>query len=712
MRIKSVEISGFRAFTDSMTFDLDGDIVLFVGVNGQGKTSLFDAIHWAITGQVARLANPKSIVSLYSDSGEARVQVTLVSQCDSTLVLTRRSDGEKESFYVTDGIEGFHGDHAEVELLRRLWPTGLTATDPKEALNSALERGVYLQQDVLTDFLTADTDQDRFNAIGELMGTGRATELQVYLERARLTWSRITNEKASEADTIGRHLQTLESQLGEMSDTGPTIALDPSEWTAWWSRAVRLGISRIEVPRLDSSDAQAALDVAMAQLQAVELSHERRRVRIQELEASLQQLPSEQIDLKKLRRAVEDAELALKDTQERLREAEQSAAEIRRRQLERGSEQQDLLVLAEVALRHLGDHCPVCQQTYEYEVTRERLQNLIRAASSETDLEPDGLPDIPAMSELVRSAEYEVSTAVATFEDAQRQNRIRTSGQERIQLALRELSIESGDDSATPSTIQSALRENARTLESLKATVARGESLALSLAWVGQLARRAELEGETLRVREQLFDAQKEVQDRRTTGDLASSIIECIRDASSQLVQIELGKLDELLQRIYSAVDPHPEFRVVSLVSRMQRGRGRVLAELEDPTQSLQISTPSSYLSSSQMNVLAVSVFLALNLGIPAIPLSVAILDDPLQSLDDLNLLGLIDLLKRMRERRQLLIATHDTRFASLLERKLRPVSDGQRTIVVELAGWSRMGPAADQRDVRPDLDPIRIAAA
>ena len=82
MRIKSVDISGFRAFSGDHRFDLDGDIVLVIGVNGQGKTSLFDAIHWAITGEIFRIGHPESVVSLYSPSGEARVHVTLVSEDD------------------------------------------------------------------------------------------------------------------------------------------------------------------------------------------------------------------------------------------------------------------------------------------------------------------------------------------------------------------------------------------------------------------------------------------------------------------------------------------------------------------------------------------------------------------------------------------------------------------------------------------------------
>ena len=162
------------------------------------------------------------------------------------------------------------------------------------------------------------------------------------------------------------------------------------------------------------------------------------------------------------------------------------------------------------------------------------------------------------------------------------------------------------------------------------------------------------------RVNLELATKRSESQARLDTGEIVSSMINSLRDASSDLVEGELGRLEPLLQRIYATADPHPEFRVVRFLSRMRQGRGRVLAEVEDPLHDHRSDAPGEFLSSSQMNVLAVSVFLALNLGIPTLPLKVAILDDPLQSLDDLNLLGLIDLLKRMREMRQLMIATHD----------------------------------------------------
>ena len=83
-------------------------------------------------------------------------------------------------------------------------------------------------------------------------------------------------------------------------------------------------------------------------------------------------------------------------------------------------------------------------------------------------------------------------------------------------------------------------------------------------------------------------------------------------------------------------------------------------AVLEDPDLGIASVNPAVHLSSSQTNALALSIFLALNLGMARPPLELAILDDPLQSLDDINLLGVVDLLRRCKKRRQLVISTHD----------------------------------------------------
>jgi hypothetical protein len=81
---------------------------------------------------------------------------------------------------------------------------------------------------------------------------------------------------------------------------------------------------------------------------------------------------------------------------------------------------------------------------------------------------------------------------------------------------------------------------------------------------------------------------------------------------------------------------------------------------------------------------------------------SLTMMDDPLQSLDDVNLLGLVDTLRRTKALRRLILSTHDRRLANLLERKLRPVGDDRATRVYAFEGWTpHEGPVVVCKEIR-----------
>lgn len=199
--------------------------------------------------------------------------------------------------------------------------------------------------------------------------------------------------------------------------------------------------------------------------------------------------------------------------------------------------------------------------------------------------------------------------------------------------------------------------------------------------------------------------------ERTSTGDLGQRMLDALREAASGVVNRQINDIEPLLQRIYARIDPHPAFRNVRLRTEVRRGRGRIYTDVTDPIAKTTTAAPSALFSSSQLNALAVAVFLALNLGVPSVPLRSAILDDPLQSLDDVNLLGLIDLLRRTKDLRQLLISTHEHRFGDLLERKLRAVHPEGRTLVIEFTSWGRDGPTLHRHEAPVEERPHRIAA-
>jgi DNA repair exonuclease SbcCD ATPase subunit len=97
MRLKSITVEGFRAFSRQATIDLDADVILLQGPNGVGKTSLLDAILWALAGTIARFGERGTPISTYAREGRARVELTM-SGDGGDVVLTRATDGAGDEF--------------------------------------------------------------------------------------------------------------------------------------------------------------------------------------------------------------------------------------------------------------------------------------------------------------------------------------------------------------------------------------------------------------------------------------------------------------------------------------------------------------------------------------------------------------------------------------------------------------------------------------
>src|SRR5262245_15678059 len=97
MKVKHLEVSGFRGFAETQAFDMSADAVIIVGANGLGKTSLCDAIQWALTGKLSRIhGGDHKLVSMYSPTGQARVAVTL-GDGTREIKITRVFDGDSQS---------------------------------------------------------------------------------------------------------------------------------------------------------------------------------------------------------------------------------------------------------------------------------------------------------------------------------------------------------------------------------------------------------------------------------------------------------------------------------------------------------------------------------------------------------------------------------------------------------------------------------------
>jgi exonuclease SbcC len=137
--------------------------------------------------------------------------------------------------------------------------------------------------------------------------------------------------------------------------------------------------------------------------------------------------------------------------------------------------------------------------------------------------------------------------------------------------------------------------------------------------------------------------------------------------------QIKAFFYENLINEIYGKIDPHPSFKKVKFI-----------ATFTDTTPSLDVYVkgsendndknsliPNLYFSTAQINILSLSIFLAVALN--SKKYDCIFIDDPIQSMDSINVLSTIDLLRSIvvNSKKQIILSTHDENFHNLLKMKI-----------------------------------------
>ena len=147
----------------------------------------------------------------------------------------------------------------------------------------------------------------------------------------------------------------------------------------------------------------------------------------------------------------------------------------------------------------------------------------------------------------------------------------------------------------------------------------------------------------------------------------------------------------DLINSIYSKIDPHPSFKRVEFLPDF-RGAEKPGLNIVLKDHAGDLISPILYFSAAQLNILSLSVFLANALHAKndkGVPLDVILIDDPIQSMDSINILATIDLLRNVSVRfdKQIIISTHDENFFGLLQRKIPTEVFGSKFLQLESFG-------------------------
>ena len=167
-----------------------------------------------------------------------------------------------------------------------------------------------------------------------------------------------------------------------------------------------------------------------------------------------------------------------------------------------------------------------------------------------------------------------------------------------------------------------------------------------------------------------------------------------LKQISNQLEQsVEQYFHTDLINQLYKAIEPHPDFKDVEFDCKIpETGDKPELHVRVKNENDGSVIAPSIDFSSAQINVLSLSIFLARALNTKddkGEPVDCIFIDDPIQSMDSINVLGLIDLFRNISYRfnKQLIISTHDENFHELLKRKIPTDVFGSKYLKLETFG-------------------------
>lgn len=150
MKLKKIEIYGFKSFADKYEIPFEGGITAIVGPNGCGKSNVADCVRWVLGEQSAKLLRGSSMQDVIFNGTEKRKSM---SYCEVALVFDNR-----EKLFPTL-------DYDEVVISRKLYRSGES--------EYALNRTPCRLKDITEYLRDAGMGREGYSIIGQ----GRVDEL-------------------------------------------------------------------------------------------------------------------------------------------------------------------------------------------------------------------------------------------------------------------------------------------------------------------------------------------------------------------------------------------------------------------------------------------------------------------------------------------------------------------------------------------------------
>jgi DNA repair exonuclease SbcCD ATPase subunit len=727
MRLVGVELENFRSYGEGRVFDCSADVVILVGPNGYGKTSFFDSIGWCLFGDIRRLRGSRDAVGTeyvlnhFAEEG-AKPRVTVHMSEKDRLVSVERV---ARRLQVMEGGQNLTGSSRE-RLILELFPLGQGSVPLSiGAAQSHFYRSFLLGQDQMADFVRDTSPRDRFDALVSLLGVEIVRDFYQHEEGHLGSLQASIDELRAQELEIKQELQALREERQRLkSDPSITprgISAVVSELRKLAGQAKRFEVS-FDTEEFALGEARDALNVARQFSVEVQIAVDQAAETLAVIRDVVEKWPSVTTARRRMKERLQDRERlerSLGEVRSRFNESRLAVRSLERRKRE--LEKQKRPLLAEVddlrrfliqALEHVqGDRCPLCEQSIKAATLRRRIEARVTEV-------PQTLREIDAQLRAVVGEQRAARTRIERQRTREEELSDNLAGvnTEIEALDLRVEEFDANLDLVWSQDRRPLLREVRELLAAAESEVRPLRRLA---AGTKDLVSRAEMVASLdqvagIRHRETaLRQSRRDFEARRQSAAAAErslrKVVRYAKLAEREIVRDLLQRRHPLLTALYRRLRPHPIFDELRIDYKKFAERGEAYFTAASREGEMNVATT---FSSAQLNAVAVCVFLSLNLTQIDRGLVTALLDDPIQNMDDFNVLGLLDLVRQLAKNRQVVISTHDSQIGELMRTKLRPTEPGRRTITHRFIRYDSSGPEFKTETDEYEEEPLVLESA
>ena len=676
--VQSVEIEGFKGFASLQKVDFKSRHVFLLGRNGNGKSSIVEAVRWGLFGSAYR---PNEVVKNQHYSGDCRVTVELIRDGElwtlsrtlnlgagstSDPILTDRHGNRhpiREVMPQLDSVEAGEGTHVifapQSAPLRRL-PEDLDPfektvfsylglTHPR-ALLSTLE--AFLEDQTEAEHALSDKLTEARKNVDDQV-TAEQTGLRHFLNAP--PWG--TGSTPSIAESEQKALSFIRKVSGNA----------PGEDLARWSLDALLENAK------ESVDERHARDEGSLTKEAEELAQSREK--LEELRNIQAQIWGQKSTIERAKHGLEIVYDGL--TSEKLQQQLTDARFEATTESIKGRIVQDAIeLIGRDDCQNIS--CPICSSHHNRQDLASVLQNSAnhsdRSTSSNMDALESRLQKSKELESLLKSEEIQLGLLRDKAEDAMNF----VNDKDKVRLA-------ETDD------VDQLIEDYFQNESAVKNQMDDQE------AWFAE--QRAELhrlqeESRFHRIQKRLYTLQADKKELDRVIDSYESLVAFGHSVSTikgvvssqfrEQLEQEIPRVSELLSKAFSALTQHPWYDKLSIARatlpklQLQVASSQDPAGREDPTGVLNGQAESAlvvvpHFAFSQTSDTPTEIYLVM-------------LDDPTRALDTEHINILLERLRELGRNVQLIVASQETeRFQEMIPK----VFDGDSYIIIEPTGWT-----------------------